>query len=66
VRTRFRFHAQSAPVGTTLSPPDGITTLRFNGWLEGRKVRPGRYRLVATPPGARPMRVRFRMLKVHP
>jgi hypothetical protein len=28
-------------------------------------LRPGRYRLVAKPPGARPMRVRFRMLKEH-
>ena len=65
-RTRFHFKANSQPKDDTGLPlSKGLAVLRFNGWQRGHMLRPGRYRLVAKPPGARPMRVRFRMLKVH-
>jgi hypothetical protein len=66
VHTRFHFRAISEPSDATLRPElKGLAVLRFNGWQRGHVLRPGRYRLVAKPPGARPMRVRFRMLKEH-
>jgi hypothetical protein len=55
VRTRHRFAERSN---------FGVTTRGFNGWVEGKLLRPGRYRLVAAPRGVRPLRARFRVLRV--
>ena len=53
VRTRHRFEATA---NTRLNERP------FNGWIDGRRLRPGRYRLVAAPRGVRPLRARFRIL----
>ena len=54
VRTRHRFEAPNhARPGER----------PFNGWIDGRRLRPGRYRLVAAPRGVRPLRARFRILR---
>ncbi len=56
VRTRHRFRSESRL---------GMTTENFNGWIDGRRLRPGRYRLVGAPRGVRPLRARFRVLAVR-
>jgi hypothetical protein len=53
VRTRHRFEATA---NTRLNERP------FNGWIDGRRLRPGRYRLVGAPRGVRPLRARFRMV----
>jgi DNA-binding beta-propeller fold protein YncE len=40
----------------------GVNRFRFSGRVRGRRLRPGRYRLVATVPGAPPRRAGFRIL----
>ena len=35
----------------------------FNGWIDGRRLRPGRYRLVGAPRGVRPLRARFAIIR---
>jgi hypothetical protein len=54
VRTRHRFQAIASSVPNKRP---------FNGWIDGRRLRPGRYRLVAAPRGARPLRARFKILR---
>ena len=39
----------------------GANSLRFSGRVGGKRLRKGRYRLVATPQGGRPARVAFRV-----
>ena len=41
----------------------GTNRLRFSGRLAGRKLAPGRYRLVATPAGGKARRTSFRIKK---
>jgi hypothetical protein len=54
VRTRHRFEATA---NTRLNERP------FNGWIDGRRLRPGRYRLVGAPRGVRPLRARFKLLR---
>jgi hypothetical protein len=54
VKTRHRLRAV-ANVGVTKRP--------FNGWIAGRRLRPGRYRLVGAPRHVRPLRARFAILR---
>ena len=54
VRTRHRF---TATASTRLNERP------FNGWIDGRRLRPGRYRLVGAPRGVRPLRARFKILR---
>lgn len=54
VRTRHRFEAPN-----NARPGERP----FNGWIDGRRLRPGRYRLVGAPRGVRPLRARFRILR---
>ena len=41
----------------------GANSLTFTGRLRGRKLRPGRYLLVATPAGGKASRVKFRIVR---
>jgi DNA-binding beta-propeller fold protein YncE len=41
----------------------GINSFRFSGRIRGHRLRPGRYRLVATVRGASPKRIGFRILR---
>ena len=41
----------------------GHSALPWRGWIRGRRLRPGRYRLVATASAGPPRRVRFRILR---
>jgi hypothetical protein len=61
-RTRYRFTLRSFP-GTTVNGFTGWFLGRFDGYSERRRLRPGRYRLVAAPRGVRPMRARFRIVR---
>jgi DNA-binding beta-propeller fold protein YncE len=69
---RVRFAVQRAVRGTyrrvrgafTHQGSSGLNSFRFSGRLRGRRLQPGRYRLVATIPGAAaPKRTRFRIVR---
>ncbi len=54
VRMRGSFRAFGGP---------GTNGRQFNGWLRGRRLRPGLYRVVAAPLGVRPLRARFQIIR---
>ena len=41
----------------------GPGTAGFDGWVGDRRLRPGRYRLVAAPHGVQPLRALFRIVR---